>query len=85
MITSAIINLIKFIANGLLSILPDTTGLPSGVSDGLNTIFAYGFLFNEIVPIDTLLQVLGIFIGFEAVIFLWHSANWLFNKFRGSS
>lgn len=57
MLFTLIINLLVWIIGGMLNLLPNSTGLNSGIQSGLTTFIGYANSFNFIFPVDTLFQV----------------------------
>jgi len=61
----------------VLALLPDATALPLGVSEAITLIFGYMQLFNFFFPIDTLMTVLLLALGFQTAIYIWFFARWI--------
>lgn len=68
----------------LIDILPTSSGIPSNVQTALTTFFGYVNGLNYILPIDTMLIILGLYITYEASVMLFHFLRFVFNLIRGS-
>lgn len=69
MIVSGFIYLGSFIAGLILQVFPNSSGIPQ---EGLNAIAifsGYVGMFNPIIPIPTMLTIIGLVIAFEILIF----------------
>lgn len=75
MITSALINLAYALINGLVSILPDSTGFGTEVLSAANTIGGYFGMFSPIAPIGTLSIAVGLVFSVEIAIFGWKTVK----------
>jgi hypothetical protein len=63
-ITYLIIGFLSFVG-AIFSLFPTVSALPAGMSDSLASVFGYIVPFNFIIPLDTLVGVLGIILTFE--------------------
>jgi len=70
--------------NGLLSLLPNSSGLPDEVASSIEYVFDTARSMSDVVPFDTLLTVLVLALLVQSAIFLFRLINWTLNKFRGS-
>jgi hypothetical protein len=85
MITTWILNLLfDFIGLVLkpLSSLADVS-LNSGFATSLATASGYYHSLNTILPVDTMLEILGISITFEGVYLLYKLIMWVIKKVPG--
>lgn len=82
MIITAILNVIftfiQFILSPLL-LLPDVT-LDPNFSSSLTTAGTYYHSLNGILPIDTMLQILGVSIALESAYLFYKLLMWLLRK-----
>ena len=82
MIITGILNLlygIIFLITSPIRLFSDVV-LPSGITSGLG--FASGYLsaLNAILPIDTILEIFAVFLGFELAYFTWKAIMWVIRK-----
>lgn len=68
----------------LVRILPASSGLPTNFQESLTSFIAYLNLFNLILPIDTMLQIVAVSVIFELGIVTWHFIKMVLNYLRGS-
>lgn len=61
---------------GILNFLPAGTSLPTEIASAITLVFGYMNLFNFFFPIDQLFTALGVVLGFQAAIFIWHILRW---------
>jgi len=84
MIVSFFITILSAILSGLIALLPSTSAINSNVDSAI-TFFAPKFsTWNDVLPVDSLLTIIGLVLTFEAGLLLFFSINWIFNKIRGS-
>jgi len=67
----------------LLGFLPSGT-LPSGITSAVSYFVSLMYRFNAVLPIDTLFQVVGAFVAFEAAVFLFNLLQWIYHQVWGS-
>lgn len=82
MITQAFLFLIYGFVTAItypLSILPDVT-LNSGFGGAITAAGGYLAALNMIIPIDTLLNVFGIFIGYEIGYLTYKVVMWVIRR-----
>lgn len=79
MITSALILMGVLVAKTILGIFPNSQGLPTGFDTAITYIGGYSGIWNPILPMDTLAQVVGIIITYQIVIFSFRGIKWLFS------
>lgn len=60
----------------VLVFLPDSS-LPVGVSAGIALIVGYGYQFDFLFPMDTLIQVLVASLFFHGAVFIWRIVKYL--------
>jgi len=82
MITGFFILLITALANAIVGLLP-TYGLPTEWVTGVNMIWGYMNALSFLLPVGTLLTVLGIALFFHVSIFVWHLSLKLYHMLRG--
>jgi len=85
MITGALLASLFLLLSYGVSILPDSNGLPSGISSGLATILNLAGGWNYWFPITTAFTCISIFLGWEFIIYSWHGIRYVIHFFRGNS
>jgi len=81
--------IIRLLILGLLLILQTMVNhLPVGILPaGVYTAFATGLSYlagwNTLFPLDTLLTVLKLTIGFQLVVWFWELGVWVYGRIRG--
>jgi Na+/H+ antiporter NhaD/arsenite permease-like protein len=80
LILSALISIVLM----LVGLLPNYTGLPTNISDVLNTLIGIFSKANNFFPFETLYTIAIVVFGIELSIFMFKIGNWIFNKIRGS-
>jgi len=85
MITDTFILFGRLLLQGLNFLLPASSGLPAGFATSLQDFFTKAWAFNDIFPIDTLLQVLVAVVAFEIGVFTFKLFRWIFASVPFSS
>jgi len=80
MIFTIPLTLLYLVFAGLLALLPTSVGLPSAIAISATYLFGFLWNLNYIIDIPTLIQVIGIQLGFEVAILLWHFIHWVIAK-----
>jgi len=83
MIVTFLLTILNTFMQGVLSILPDSTGLPSGITDAVHFAIYQISQWTFIFPISTVLTILGYTILIEFALWGFHGATWIYNKIRG--
>jgi len=83
MIGTALLTILFFFLNAVISILPASEGLPDEIGTAFETIIGLAYDFNSVFPVDTFLTVLGLAVTFHAGIFLFNGLNWVIKKIPG--
>jgi uncharacterized membrane protein SirB2 len=68
----------------VIYVFPNFGGLPTQMTDALNAMQTYLQKANSILPVDTMLVVIGIALTFEAAVLTFRLTNYIVNKVRGS-
>jgi hypothetical protein len=79
MITDGLISLPIAVLTYLVGLLPDYSGLPSGMETAITTIGSYIAQTGDILPLDTIGTVIGLIIAIELVIMTFNTLAWLFH------
>ena len=83
MITDAILYLIFWVVNllvlGLAAILP-TGSLPADFTSAVETASGYLTALDFVLPVATLVSILGVFLAFEGAIFAYKGVMWVIRK-----
>jgi len=77
MITTAIITLSAFLVSTVLLIFPPSQGFPVEVSEAVTFIGGYVGIFDPLIPMATLAQILGLVIAFELAVFGFKGFKWV--------
>lgn len=80
MIWDFILSLPAFLLSALASILPTGGGIPIEYTQGVYTVWSDINAFSFIVPVQTLLTVLGLALAFHLAILTFKIVNWLITK-----
>jgi len=83
MIITFLITLLSVFMQFLINILP-TGSLPSGISAAITYFVSVMYRFNALLPVDTLFQVVGAFVVFEAGVFGFRFIQWIYHQIWGS-
>jgi len=84
MITGFILTIIYYFIAFLVGLLPLGSDFPASWVVAVNQIWGYINAFSFIVPVSTLVYVLGIAISFHLFIFAWKVIHWVLSLIRGS-
>lgn len=85
MLIDAIITVLASVMNGLVSLLPQSTGLPYQMQQAIDYFGPIWAGWTSIIPaLDTMLTIVLLGITIEAAIFTYGGINWTINKLRGS-
>jgi len=79
MITNALIALALAIVGGILSIFPDSSGLPPQVDDAVAYIGGYAGILDPLVPLATMATIISLLITVELSIFAFKGLRWIFS------
>lgn len=82
MITDFILALVYYAVRLVLSpiLLLPSASLPSWITTPISTVMPYAMIFDVIVPIATLLLLLGVTVAFESQYFLFKGVYWLIRR-----
>jgi len=75
MIINAIISLALNITNGIVNILPVSSGFPPAVLQAASTFAGYFGLFSPLIPLGTLLIAVTLVFVVEIAIFGWKTVK----------
>jgi len=85
MITDFILGIPLWIINGALSILPNSTGLPTEVTSAITSAISYVNGVSYFFPIGTLMTTSILMFAVHKAELIWHGINWLIKKIPGVS
>ena len=66
--------------NTLLRVLPNSSGLPSGMHDALTYIIGGINSFSYIIPVAALFAALGTVVLYEAGVWGFHAVMWVWKR-----
>lgn len=81
MITGFFLSLFYTLIAFIVGLLP-TTAYPSGISDGIELFWGYIQLFSLLIPVTTLLTIVGLSLSYYAALLLWDAMHWLMRRIR---
>jgi len=82
MIITFFLNILNSFLVGLISLLP-SGHLPTIMTTAFGYFMSLLNSFSFIIPVDTLLQAVGVVLLFDGVILLWNFINWIIRKVPG--
>jgi hypothetical protein len=82
MITGFFLQVITAVANFLVGLLP-VINIPTGWTDAITLIWGYVNAMSFLLPISTLLTILGLVVTIEVAVFVWHFSLKLYYMIRG--
>jgi len=85
MILTALLSFFAYIISIVLSLLPSSTGLNSGIQTALTSFMNYANLFNFIFPVDVLIEVFIATIVFTVIYFGYDISMWILGFFKAHS
>jgi len=84
MILTFLITLFNTFVLTIISLLPLSNGLPATVQNVITSFWTSLTNWSFMLPIDQIFIVLGIAIGFHAIIFLFNTVMFLIRLLRGN-
>lgn len=82
MIIGFFIQLITVLVTAFVSLLP-VINIPTGWTDAITLIWGYVNAMSFLLPISTLLTILGLVVSIEVFIFTYHFSLKLYHMIRG--
>jgi len=80
MIIGFLLSLPGYLLQAIIAILPSGEPMPTPWINGVYTIWEYIESFSFIVPVSTLLTVLGLALTFHLAIFGFKAFHWIITK-----
>jgi len=77
MIIDGLISLPIAVLSAIIGLLPDYTGLPSAMNTSLDFILAQTLAIGDILPTDTIWQVILLTLAIEIGIMAFRTLSWL--------
>lgn len=84
MIFDVVLKIVSFMLDGLSTILPSQTVIPSTVPSQLETFMGYINGWNWLFPVDTLMTVFGIIVLLVFVEFIFFTTMYVFGIIHSS-
>jgi len=84
MILGAIIDFFGLMLYTIVNFLPSSILFPQQINESLTWIFEAAFGWNWLLPIDTMVSILGVSILFYTGIFTFSAIKWILNLVRGA-
>jgi len=79
MISTAFVYLAAYIVSTILFVFPQSSGLSTQATSAIASLGGYVGMFNPLIPIDTVLQIILLVISFELAVFGFRAFRWLFS------
>lgn len=83
MITTAVLTIIYTFIIFLVAVLPTSTGLSTEVTDAITNVMEIAYNFDFIIPMDVVIDVLLIAVGFHAGVLAYKALMWVARKIPG--
>ena len=80
MIFSVALNIVFFLVNGFLSILPTGGDIPAEFAAGLLQVWNAFRGFSYILPIDAMVTCMAISFSWILFVFFWNLIHWILRK-----
>jgi hypothetical protein len=80
MIVTFLLTMAADFLTGLISILPSSTGLPSGISSALTYMIGAINSMSYIINVSALFGALVVVVGFEAGLWAIHAVQWIYKR-----
>ena len=84
MILDGFVWLLKSALIAMIGWLPDPISIPAAVASSISSFAVFLQNANQILPVDTVFQIMALTFVVEFGILLFQFANWIANKLRGS-
>jgi len=81
MIASLFLNLAYYSLTVILSLFPDSSGLPTEIQDAFATIGGYTTIFSHVMPLYIILWCLSIIIIAESIVFTFRGFGVVMSHF----
>lgn len=81
MITGFFLQLFLSILAFIVGLLP-TVGFPTQISAGILLFWSYVNLFSMVIPVGTIVLILGLMLMYQGAYLLWLFAHWIMRRFR---
>jgi len=83
MITGALLSSLFLLLTFAINFLPASSGLPSSISTNLTWLINQALSWQYFFPVSTAFTVLGLFLGWEFILYTWKGIRWIISLFRG--
>jgi len=84
MILTLLLNFLYGIVQGILSVLPGGSVIPTAISNAFTYVVYQISGWTFIFPIGTVLTILQLTIVIEFTLWTWHGGIWVYKRIRGS-
>jgi hypothetical protein len=85
MITNAILYILYgfiFLITAAIQLFPDVS-LPAAINDTIASVGSNLALLNQVIPVSTIITILGVILAIESAIFIYKGIRWIYNKIPG--
>jgi multisubunit Na+/H+ antiporter MnhC subunit len=83
MIITLFLNLIFWVINLILSLLPSGGTFPPEIQTGIATGWTYVNALNDVLPLTAIITCVSIMITFYVWSFIWNVMHYIFGKMPG--
>jgi len=83
MITEYILSVPAFLVQGIITLLPASTGIQSEWVNALYTMWNYVNAFSFIIPVATFVFCIGTLMTYYLIVYGWDALNWILRKIPG--
>lgn len=87
MITNAILYILYgfvYLITAPIRLFADVS-LPAAINDTISSVGSNLALLNQVLPVSTIITILGIMISIEVAIFIYKGIRWIYSKIPGVS
>jgi len=84
-----ITNAILYILYGFIYLITapirlfDDVSLPTDINSTISSVGTNLALLNQVIPVSTIITILGIMLVIESAIFIYKGIRWIYNKIPG--
>lgn len=61
----------------------DDVSLPTDINSTISSVGTNLALLNQVIPVSTIITILGIMLVIESAIFIYKGIRWIYNKIPG--
>jgi len=80
MLIELLLTILLYIVNAMFFLFPRGGTFPTAFTDGISTVWYYIRSFDFIIPVDAIVQCLGLAIAWIAFRIFWDLFHWIVKK-----